>query len=406
MERLTLTIKRAALLSGLQNMNRPWFYIAAATCLLLIFSLQALQSFPPTTQLYLVPAVAILSIIAAALFNYAGLVVSLVANFTAAGLLYRSWILSGEAAIPVMISLLFYSIVGSIIVSYLKGKEQAYRQNLEWLSAVDCMTETYNHRYFQQRLTEELARARRNGSSLALAFLDIDNFKPYNDQNGHVLGDQVLKKTAAFLKKEVRIHDIVCRYGGDEFVIILPETNAGDAALLAERLIKTYNLQQMPGHVDNGKKLTLSTGISSYPQKSKHKKDLISQSDQALYLAKETGKNNVKIFGEDPSENTINPYSNHKDGSSDKKNFCYNTCKDSLIGSYRTLMDELARGTRNLPDQNLPDSEEPVNNNHNIYPQQVVYTDHTLIIGKVLGLGHTKLEKSMLTSCLDEVKLH
>jgi len=385
MGKITAVIKRTAFIAGNQSMTRFWPVFAGIILLAVFISLQGNLILPPQVIFYLVPGIAILSITAASLFNRTGFIIALAANSLAGVLLYDRYIITGEPAIHVILATLAYSTAGSILISHLKSRELAYRENLEWMSAIDCLTEIYNHRYFQQRLSEELSRVQRNGGDLALAFIDIDNFKPYNDQNGHVLGDRVLKKTAAFFKKQVRVHDVVCRYGGDEFVIILPDTDANNAISLAERLINGYQRQKMPGKVAGNAKLTLSIGISSYPLLGNEKSELIQQADKALYLAKKEGKNRAQVYKENPEQ--------IGDGQVDRKSFDYQSCRHELIHSYRVLMDELAREANSSTAGNLANFSND-------------YADNTLIMGRALHAGHANLNRDLLAAYVNEIKVH
>jgi diguanylate cyclase (GGDEF)-like protein len=356
------------------------FTLSALTLLTLIFSLQSALGLPEAARLFLGPGMAILSIFTAYYLSYPGLAAALSANLITAALLYSRWTYSAEPAYPVIFALLLYSTAGAIVITIIKSKEKASQQNLKWLSAVDCLTEVYNHRYFQQRLSEEMARARRSRSPLSLVFVDIDCFKQYNDGNGHVMGDVALKKTAAFLNERTRIHDIVCRYGGDEFVIILPETEAADAAVISERLVDTYPFIEIPGRLNSPVKLTLSIGISAYPNFSKNMEELIQHADSALYTVKKEGKNSVRIYSEDIG---VNP-------ALDRSGFCYDRCENSLVKSYRKLVADLSV---KLCD---PEGNE----------EEICSSDNSLIIGRILGLSHTKMDPARLSACLDELKLH
>ena len=384
MDRVAMTIKRVSLMSGPGSTSRTWLIVTVLAGLILIGTMQALYALPPQIILYLVPGIAILSITVAAITNHTGLIIALAANLLTGVVIYSRWAATGEPVSPVILAILLYSTTASVVISCLKGRERAYKQNLEWMSAVDCLTETYNHRYFQQRLEEELSRANRTGSSVTLAFLDIDNFKLYNDQKGHVLGDRVLKQTAAYLKKQVRIHDIVCRYGGDEFVIILPDTSADNTTSLAKRLISGYSRQKLPGKLADGVKLTISIGISAYPEPSSEKQDLIRQADQALYQAKEAGKNKVRVYQKDDGVQDSNKAMN-------AGNFSYHTYQHDLIHSYRVLMDELAR------EAGLAGTQEILSNK---------YTDNKVIVGRALSLGHSKLNQNIVNDYLGELKVH
>jgi len=156
------------------------------------------------------------------------------------------------------------------------------------LANTDGLTGLYNHRYFQERLEEELERARRFGRSVALLMTDLDSFKEFNDHHGHPAGDVVLQEVAAVLRGAVRQSDIVSRYGGDEFAVIAPETEEAAAEELARRLRRA-----IAGHhfhalgTPTPLRLGLSIGISAYPTEATGKSQLIEQADRAMYLAKQ-----------------------------------------------------------------------------------------------------------------------
>jgi diguanylate cyclase (GGDEF)-like protein len=158
----------------------------------------------------------------------------------------------------------------------------------------DSLTELWNHGYFQYILQAELEKARAQQSPLSLIMLDIDNFKVYNDTFGHRAGDQILKELASVLKNQSRKMDFVCRYGGEEFTILLPQTDEKEAFLIAERLRQDIERHYFSHEeILPNKKLTVSLGLSSFPQNGSSPAELITHSDQALYEAKRRGKNNT-----------------------------------------------------------------------------------------------------------------
>ncbi|MFB3918815.1 sensory box/GGDEF family protein [Candidatus Velamenicoccus archaeovorus] len=152
------------------------------------------------------------------------------------------------------------------------------------LSILDGLTGVYNHRYLHEILDRELMRARRYPQSLSLIMVDVDNFKKYNDTNGHMAGDELLKGLTNLFVRSLRNLDMVFRYGGEEFCILLIETNKDGARLAAERLLNLVRLS-LPA--------TISMGIAEFPTDSKEKDMLIDKADKALYQAKTTGKNKV-----------------------------------------------------------------------------------------------------------------
>jgi diguanylate cyclase (GGDEF)-like protein len=156
----------------------------------------------------------------------------------------------------------------------------------EKMAMIDALTGLFNRRYFDLSLKKELKRANRYDKIFSLLLLDIDNFKNINDSKGHPFGDIVLRKLGAYLKQNCREEDILCRYGGEEFIFILPETTGDSALLLAERLRDT--IKKKPFFMKN--KIFFSGGISCYPYDGTSAVKLIKNADKALYAAKFSGK--------------------------------------------------------------------------------------------------------------------
>lgn len=162
------------------------------------------------------------------------------------------------------------------------------------LAHMDSLTELWNHGYFQYLLQTEIGKTRAAKAPLSLIMLDIDHFKIYNDTLGHQAGDRILSELAALIKDQSRKMDFVCRYGGEEFGIILPQADKKEAFLIAERLrmdIEKHNFTQED--IFPTKKLTVSVGIASFPEDGLTPAELISASDKALYQAKNKGRNNT-----------------------------------------------------------------------------------------------------------------
>jgi diguanylate cyclase (GGDEF)-like protein len=170
-------------------------------------------------------------------------------------------------------------------------------QQIQDLAIRDGLTGAFNHRYFQEKLEEELAKAGRYNKDLTLLLLDVDHFKKFNDEYGHQEGDKVLRIVSEILQGTVRDKiDTVARYGGEEFAVILPECDGNAGKELAERIRKNIE-----GHLFKNKdkvlyRVTVSIGLSSYPFDSSNPGDLIRSSDQALYQAKNDGRNCVRPF--------------------------------------------------------------------------------------------------------------
>lgn len=165
------------------------------------------------------------------------------------------------------------------------------------LAITDGLTGLYNHRYFQDRLAKELERASREGSPLSLLMIDIDHFKRYNDTNGHIGGDVVLREVASALKKRLGKVGILARYGGEEFAAILPGADRAKAAEIAENLRREVASMQVPNasSLPEGI-LTVSIGVATFPEDAFDRSGLIDRADLSLYLAKTGGRNRVTCW--------------------------------------------------------------------------------------------------------------
>ncbi|MDD5771491.1 MAG: diguanylate cyclase [Candidatus Omnitrophica bacterium] len=156
----------------------------------------------------------------------------------------------------------------------------------------DYLTNLWNHGHFQFILQTEMEKSKAIKTKLSLIAIDIDNFKIYNDTLGHQAGDKILKDLAQLLRNQSRKMDHVCRYGGEEFTIILPQTDQKEAYMIAERL--RMDIQKFPflnEEIFPNKKLTVSLGVASFPENGQTPADLITSSDKSLYKAKNQGKN-------------------------------------------------------------------------------------------------------------------
>ena len=170
---------------------------------------------------------------------------------------------------------------------------QLYEKTVQ-MSHMDSLTDLWNHGYFQYLLQTELEKAKAMNAPLSLIMFDIDDFKIYNDTLGHQAGDRVLKELAELLKNQSRKMDHVCRYGGEEFTIILPQTDKNEAYLIAERLRMDIERHVFVDEETLPKKIfTASLGLAIYPEDGQSNAELIEASDKALYQAKHKGKNNT-----------------------------------------------------------------------------------------------------------------
>jgi len=165
------------------------------------------------------------------------------------------------------------------------------------MSVTDAGTGLLNRRYLEERLNEELNRSRRYNYSMSFMMIDIDDFKNYNDVNGHPAGDQALKITAHGLKSELRLEDVACRYGGEEFCILLPQTPIHEAAAIAERIRRKIADTPYPyGKNQPAGRVTISIGISTLSRHVDTSAAIIDAADRALYDAKRKGKNRIEFY--------------------------------------------------------------------------------------------------------------
>lgn len=177
--------------------------------------------------------------------------------------------------------------------STLKEEIKAKQEKIEEISITDDLTGLYNIRFLSQSIDLEIERSRRFGSMFALIFMDIDDLKKVNDKFGHLTGSKVLIETAAVLQVNLRKVDILIRYGGDEFVIIMPQTTKESGFLVADRLRKTIEEKVFLKNGDHPVRITASFGVASFPVNAKDKEELIAIADKALYHGKFSTKNVV-----------------------------------------------------------------------------------------------------------------
>jgi diguanylate cyclase (GGDEF)-like protein len=165
------------------------------------------------------------------------------------------------------------------------------------LSITDSLTGLLNRRYLEERLSEELERSKRHHFQMSFMMLDIDDFKHYNDLNGHPAGDLALEMTAQCLKSALRTEDVAARYGGEEFSVLLPQTGHSEALVIGERIRRRVERTQFPHGKDQPHgAVTVSIGVSSFGPTLDTPASVIFAADQALYHAKSRGKNRVEAF--------------------------------------------------------------------------------------------------------------
>jgi diguanylate cyclase (GGDEF)-like protein len=170
------------------------------------------------------------------------------------------------------------------------------------LTIKDDQTDSYNRRYFDRFLSEEVYRAHRYGTALSLIFLDMDNLKEVNNRYGHAMGSKALREVSRRLVGSIRGSDKLFRYGGDEFCVVLPETDPRGARELAERLRVALASRPFLVHDTPGMNLTASFGIASYPDHSRTSLGLVKCADRAMQRIKQAGKNSIGLAGPDEEE--------------------------------------------------------------------------------------------------------
>jgi diguanylate cyclase (GGDEF)-like protein len=184
----------------------------------------------------------------------------------------------------------------------LKAQTLAFRRNytelaklnekLHQIATVDELTGLYNRRHAMVRLNEQWAIANRHGESMACAMLDIDHFKRVNDAHGHLKGDEVLQKVSKILMQSIRVSDIVCRFGGEEFLIVFPKQKTDQARICAERCRSIIESSVFADDAHSSP-VTISIGIAHRESSMRCPDDLLKAADVALYAAKEQGRNRI-----------------------------------------------------------------------------------------------------------------
>jgi diguanylate cyclase (GGDEF)-like protein len=165
-----------------------------------------------------------------------------------------------------------------------------YVERVKQLAYLDGLTGIFNRRFFELRIVEEIERAERFGTGMAVVMVDIDQFKRLNDEFGHLLGDEVLRQVSSIFHQQLRKIDVLCRFGGEEFAILLCQTNAVHALGVAEKLRKSVEAWQFPGVP---RRVTISAGTANYSEHGTTRDELVKAADAGLYAAKQAGRNRV-----------------------------------------------------------------------------------------------------------------
>jgi diguanylate cyclase (GGDEF)-like protein len=165
-----------------------------------------------------------------------------------------------------------------------------YIERVKQLAYLDGLTGIFNRRFFELRIMEELERARRYGTGMAVIMADIDQFKRLNDEFGHLLGDEVLRQVSSLFHQQLRKIDVVCRYGGEEFAILLTQITTQQAIAIAEKLRRLVESFQFPGVP---RTITISAGVAAFPAHGQTRDEMVRAADSGLYAAKQAGRNRI-----------------------------------------------------------------------------------------------------------------
>jgi diguanylate cyclase (GGDEF)-like protein len=170
-------------------------------------------------------------------------------------------------------------------------------RRIQEISITDDCTGLYNARHLSTVLSDEVHRSARFGYELAVLFLDLDFFKRVNDEHGHLTGSRLLGQVGQFLRENLRLVDAAFRYGGDEFVILLPQTSRDGALFVARRLVRAFHAKEWRPADGIRLKLTVSVGIATYPLDAGSPKEIVQHSDEMMYRAKQSGRDRIAVFG-------------------------------------------------------------------------------------------------------------
>jgi diguanylate cyclase (GGDEF)-like protein len=241
----------------------------------------------------------------ALLYTIATVILITVIFFLDQGLVVSSPKLANLVTFDIL--LIFSFLISSFLSSNMKENEillqRLFNQTRE-LSITDGLTLLYNQTYFFERLQQEIQQSKRYKYQLSVIILDVDDFKKYNDVNGHIYGSKALKQIGSIMKAMFRSSDILARYGGDEFVAMLPHTDKVGAFLAADRLREIVEQKSFGGEESLPRgKITISLGVTSFPDFGDSVEGVLSYADKALYHAKKLGRNRTILYSEKIEEN-------------------------------------------------------------------------------------------------------
>ncbi len=228
----------------------------------------------------------------------------------------RAQVFSGLFALYILLVLIVRWASSMLLRQYRKLME--YSSVMQAKALTDELSGLYNRRFFDSKINEEFRRALRYDRPLSMIMIDIDHFKKVNDKLGHMIGDEVLAKTGAIIKANLRKIDFAARYGGEEFAIIMPETEGANAYVAAERLRKAY-LTILDEYRDEDLDLTISLGVAEYPSSAATSEELVSTADIALYYSKNNGRNAAHFYNNLPKIDKISGKKHHGEQVNEEK---------------------------------------------------------------------------------------
>lgn len=246
----------------------------------------------------------LLNILMSYFFGYIGLAVSFVSCSIGIFQNIQSWITLRDNFHLAVITFEACILIASVIIAFLTEQDIKNRAKLTWLSERDGLTGLYNDRYFEIKLDEKIADvSKRDGESLILCMIDIDDFKSYNDLYGQDRGDTALQMAGKAISGSMFEDDIACRYDGDKFAVLLPNAPKNDVIAFMENIRqRLYELQAPYLNDSSSVGFTLSMGFSTYPTLADSKRTLLEQADSALYKAKNSGRDTYKMYHDVISE--------------------------------------------------------------------------------------------------------
>ncbi|HEY9059893.1 MAG TPA: diguanylate cyclase [Pseudobacteroides sp.] len=230
-------------------------------------------------------------------FGITGMLISLVFNIKDMFFVFIGYMDTKHYSFLVGLISTFVIAIWILVVGIISARQEKHRKEMQRLAITDELTGVFNQRYFHTTLENKIKDSSKNGDSIGLILIDIDSFRMYSDLYGHSYGDTILKNTGAILKRIVHKNDIICRFGGDEFAILVLNKDLESLEKEAKRLYDEYEKLKNEYYNDSFvNKITFSIGLSEYPSISSSKEELISHANMALYQSKNMGDDKVHFY--------------------------------------------------------------------------------------------------------------